>query len=137
MQFGGPSCRPFPIMVLYVADTMGELGLFYQACKLAFMGGSLVRHGGQNPLEAAKLGCAILFGPHIWNFEEIAEGLRQAQGAKTVLNEAALMAQVRDLLSEPERMEFMGKAAQAYAEEHVGVLPRSLDALAPLMPTAT
>src|SRR5690606_31618462 len=47
---------------VYIADTMGELGLFFRLCPVAFMGGSLVPHGGQNLLEPAKLGCAIVHG---------------------------------------------------------------------------
>src|SRR5262249_48031806 len=56
---------------IYVADTIGELGLIYRLAPIVFMGGSLVRHGGQNPIEAAKLGAAIVHGPHVWNFTEI------------------------------------------------------------------
>src|SRR6202035_493196 len=56
---------------IYVADTIGELGLMYRLSPIVFMGGSLVRHGGQNPIEAAKLGAAILHGPYVSNFTEI------------------------------------------------------------------
>jgi len=52
---------------IYVADTMGELGLFYRLAPTVFMGGSLVEHGGQNPIEAIKLGAAIVHGPHVFN----------------------------------------------------------------------
>ena len=53
---------------IYVTDTLGELGLIYRVAPAVFIGGSLVRHGGQNPVEAAKLRTAILHGPHVWNF---------------------------------------------------------------------
>ncbi len=56
---------------IYIADTIGELGLFYRLSGLAFLGGSLVGHGGQNPIEPAKLGNAILHGPHVHNFTEV------------------------------------------------------------------
>ena len=56
---------------IYVADTMGELGLVYRLAPIVFMGGSLVSHGGQNPIEAIKLGAAVLHGPHVANFAEI------------------------------------------------------------------
>ena len=56
---------------IYVADTVGELGLIYRLAPAVFIGGSLVKHGGQNPIEAAKLRAAILHGPHVWNFSEI------------------------------------------------------------------
>ena len=69
---------------IYVADTIGELGLIYRLAPIVFMGGSLVRHGGQNPIEAAKLGAAILHGPHVWNFAEIYAALDAARGAELV-----------------------------------------------------
>ena len=56
---------------IYLVDTYGELNKFYKISDLVFMGGSLIEHGGQNPLEAAKLGCRIIHGPNIINFEEI------------------------------------------------------------------
>src|SRR5262249_16019532 len=52
---------------IYIFDTLGELGLIYQLAPIVFMGGSLVRHGGQNPIEAIKFGAAILHGPHVSN----------------------------------------------------------------------
>src|SRR5205085_1327395 len=69
---------------IYIADTIGELGLFYRLAPIVFMGGSLVPHGGQNPIEAAKLGAAILHGPHVKNFAEIYAALDHAQGAAEI-----------------------------------------------------
>ena len=63
---------------------MGELGLVYRLAPIVFMGGSLVNHGGQNPIEAAKLGAAILHGPHVWNFAEIYAAMDGAGGAEAV-----------------------------------------------------
>ena len=63
---------------------MGELGLIYRLAPLVFIGGSLVKHGGQNPIEAAKLGAAILHGPHVWNFADIYAALDEARGAERV-----------------------------------------------------
>src|SRR5690606_8141479 len=63
---------------IYVADTVGELGLFYRLAPIAFIGGSLVPHGGQNLLEAAKLNCAILQGPHTANFAAIVAEMQAA-----------------------------------------------------------
>ena len=64
---------------VYVADTVGEMGLFYRLSPIVIMGGSLVPHGGQNPIEPAKLGAAILHGPHVQNFEDIYAGLDVAR----------------------------------------------------------
>ena len=63
---------------IYIADTMGELGLFYRMAGIVFMGGSLVEHGGQNPIEAVKLGAAIVHGPHVFNFADVDVYKRQA-----------------------------------------------------------
>jgi 3-deoxy-D-manno-octulosonic-acid transferase len=120
--------------MIYLADTLGELGLFYRACPLVFVGGSLVRHGGQNPLEPARLGCAVLLGPHVWNFDEIARGMIAGGAAIQVDSEAALAEQVGRLLADPARVETIGRAACRFAEERAGVLERMLAALAPVLP---
>ena len=71
---------------------MGELGLIYRLAPVVFVGGSLVRHGGQNPIEPAKLGAAILHGPHVWNFAEIYAALDAARGAEPVADADRLTA---------------------------------------------
>src|SRR5258706_8553250 len=86
---------------LYVADTMGELGLFYRAAPFAFLGGSLVPHGGQNPLEPARLGTAIVTGPHTHNFEEIFPVLLAAQGESRVHSVEELSRLVHNLIADP------------------------------------
>src|SRR5437762_4550703 len=83
---------------VYVADTMGELGLFYRLAPVVFMGGSLVPHGGQNPIEPAKLGAAILHGPHVHNFADIYAALDHAGGALPVTDADRLAAALADLL---------------------------------------
>lgn len=87
---------------IYLADTLGELGLFYRLNDIAFIGGSLVPHGGQNPLEAARLGCAILHGPHVFNFAETVGELTAAGAAHMVADGAALAAEVAALLAAPD-----------------------------------
>src|SRR5207244_13447492 len=69
---------------VYLADTMGELGLFYRLAGIAFVGGSLVAKGGHNPFEAARLGCAVLHGPDMANCVAMAEALAAAGPAETV-----------------------------------------------------
>ena len=56
---------------IYLVDTYGETKSFYKICKTVFLGGSLINHGGQNPLEPARLGCKILHGPYVQNFTEV------------------------------------------------------------------
>ena len=98
---------------IYVADTLGELGLVYSAAPIVFMGGSLVSHGGQNPIEAVRLGAAVLHGPHVWNFAEIYATLDEAHGAEKVADEAALTARLGDWLANPKAHATTAKAAAA------------------------
>src|SRR5207237_8468591 len=60
---------------VYIADTLGELGLIYRLAPIVFVGGSLASHGGQNPIEPIKLGAAILHGQNVWNFADVYEAL--------------------------------------------------------------
>jgi 3-deoxy-D-manno-octulosonic-acid transferase len=88
---------------VYVGDTMGELGLFYRLAGVALVGGSLVPHGGQNPLEAARLGCPMILGPHMGNFTEAVAALAAEGGALRLADAAALAPAVDDVLTNPER----------------------------------
>lgn len=72
-----------PAHGLYIADTMGELGLWYRLARVAVIGGSFIPHGGQNPTEAVRLGCPVIFGPHMDNFrEDVAALLAEGQAAQ-------------------------------------------------------
>lgn len=82
---------------LYIADTMGELGLWYRLARVAVIGGSFIPHGGQNPTEAARLGVPVLFGPHMENFREESEGLL-AEGCAQQVAEEGLAATLTRLL---------------------------------------
>src|SRR5215471_498666 len=83
---------------IYIADTLGELGLFYRLAPIVFMGGSLIPHGGQNPIEAIKLGAAIVHGPHVFNFSDVYEALDGAGGAKQADTQENLVKQLGQLL---------------------------------------
>src|ERR1700760_2809519 len=85
---------------IYVADTMGELGLFYRLSEIVFIGGSLVPHGGQNPIEAIKLGAAIVHGQHVFNFSGVYEALDGAGGARLASDPEALTRQLGELLAD-------------------------------------
>ena len=61
---------------IYIVNSYGKTKLFYNACKYVFLGGSIINHGGQNPLEAARYGCKILHGPNVFNFLEIYKFLK-------------------------------------------------------------
>ncbi len=96
---------------IYVADTMGELGLFYRLAKIAFMGGSLITHGGQNPLEPARLECAVMAGPHTENFTAAYDAIFKAQGAGRVATSLDIASLVDTVLSDPELAQRMADGA--------------------------
>lgn len=107
---------------VYVADTIGELGIFYRLARLAFIGGSLVPHGGQNPIEPAQIGCAILTGPHVRNFSSIYRILREVGGARSVADEAALKKETARLLADEAQVEKLADAARSFAADGQGAL---------------
>ncbi len=118
---------------LYLADTLGELGLFYRLAGVAFVGKSLVRHGGQNPLEPARLGCPVVFGCHMDNFEDMAADLVRAGAARRVADAGELVAVMADLLRDSEARTRAAEQARAAAAAQADVLGATLDALAPLL----
>jgi len=118
---------------IYVADTMGELGLFYRLSGIVFMGGSLIHHGGQNPIEAIKLGAAIVHGPHVFNFADVYEALDQSGGARIAPTHEALVKQLGQLLADPAVCEAMQRAGHGVVEQLGGALERTMTALEPYL----
>jgi 3-deoxy-D-manno-octulosonic-acid transferase len=118
---------------VYLADTLGELGLLYRLASIALVGGSLVPHGGQNPLEPARLGCPTLLGPHTRNFAEIAARLVQAGAAQPVADGADLVAALRALLLDPARRARMAAQGLAVADEVSMAGAETLAKLGPLL----
>ena len=119
---------------VYVADTIGELGLFYRIGDLVFLGKSLAGGGGQNPIEAAKLSNAVLHGPLVGNFDEVYGLLDAAGGAREVADAEALAAAVSTLLADPAALRRMARAAVETMESQGGATARTLAALEPLLP---
>jgi 3-deoxy-D-manno-octulosonic-acid transferase len=118
---------------IYVADTMGEMGLFYRLSPVVFMGGSLVPHGGQNPIEAIKLGASIVHGPHVFNFADVYEALDGAGGARLVETREALVKQLGQLLADPGARNSVLAAAERVVSQLGGALDRTLAALEPYL----
>ncbi len=116
---------------IYIVDRLGEMGLFYRLASIVFMGGSLVRHGGQNPLEPARLDCALMSGEHIFNFSDIYHLLLRAGGVEMVTQET-LGDHLSDLLGNQDRVDEMKRSAKATAGKLTGVLDFTLAQLAPL-----
>ena len=111
----------------YIADTLGELGLFYRAAPFAFLGGSLIPHGGQNPLEPARLGTAVITGPHTYTFDETFRVLLAAQGDGLVRTAEDLHAVVARLIDDPSLAHHLGERAQAAAAGMGGALKHTVD----------
>jgi 3-deoxy-D-manno-octulosonic-acid transferase len=118
---------------IYVADTMGELGLFYRLAPIVFMGGSLVEHGGQNPIEAIKLGASVIHGPHVFNFTDVYEALDAAGGARRADTQEALVKQFGQMLADPRAREAVLTASERVVGQLGGALERTLSALEPYL----
>ncbi len=118
---------------VYVADTVGELGLIFRSAGVVFMGKSLAPGGGQNPIEPAKLGCAVLFGPHVDNFNEVFNELAAAKAAARVNDAEALARAVHYLLSDPARMRRMGRAGAETVEKLGGAARGIIAAVEPFL----
>lgn len=131
------SQHPEPESAIYIADTIGELGLFYSLAALAFIGGSLVPHGGQNPIETAKLGAGVLSGPHWHNFPEVYQALADNNACRFVHSAEELANAVRELLDDPARLAAMRQNAEATIAELGGAIGRTLEALEPFLPPKT
>lgn len=122
---------PRPSIDVYIADTLGELGLIYRLAPIVFIGGSLVGHGGQNPVEAARLGAAILHGPNVWNFTEIYATLDSAGGAQLVADNAGLAPAIDAWLQNDDTRQKTAETALKAMETLAGALERTLAALDP------
>ena len=105
---------------VFIGDTMGELLIFYAAADIAFIGGSLVEKGGQNPLEPAAIGLPLLTGPYTFNFATITEQLKQRNVETQVTNAKELAEQVIALLSDPARRQQKAHEAKKFVAENKG-----------------
>ena len=119
---------------IYVADTIGELGLFYASVPVALIGGSLVARGGQNPVEAIKLGAAVLTGPNWQNFRDSYSELLKAEGAKEVSDATSLAEAALHLLQDEDARETMKARAEAANDAMGGALTLTLEALDSYLP---
>jgi 3-deoxy-D-manno-octulosonic-acid transferase len=127
---------PGPTDAVYVADSMGELGLWYRLTSIACIGGSLVPVGGHNPIEAAQLDCALLYGPHMFSMSGIAAELQAENAAIVVDGEEKLAEAVGRLLEDPPAAQAMAAAGRHVAERNRHVLDRAFAALDPLIDRA-
>lgn len=110
-----------------VVDAMGELPVYYATADVAFIGGSLVPHGGHNLLEPAALGRAVVTGPHFFNFTEITQRFLAAQAAMEVKDSRELAQVIKQLLGDPQRRSEMGQAGLALIQQSQGASQRLLN----------
>lgn len=118
---------------LYLADTLGELGLWYRLAEVAFIGGSLVDKGGHNPLEPARLACPVLIGPHTEAFAAIVKTMKAAEALRQAADGPGLEREVARLLSQETLRRALGEAGARYAASEADVLGRVLAELEPLL----
>ncbi len=111
---------------IFILDTLGELVDFYALADLAFVGGSLVKKGGHNPVEPAAMAIPVLFGPHMEDFSEIADSLIMAGGAIKVDDSGKISEVLANLLNDPDQRFRMGQAAQKCVNGHRDIIDKHL-----------
>ncbi len=121
---------------VYVADTLGETGLFYRLAPVTLVGGTLASKGGHNLLEPAQLGCAILHGPDVANVSDVATDLKRAGAATEVIDADTLAGALSHLLDEPAAARRMAGAAEQVAARARGVTTQVAGLLAPMIAAA-
>ncbi len=123
----GPGATAVP--TVYLLDTLGELSACWGLAHLTFVGGSLTRRGGQNMMEPAGFGCAILLGPNTWNFSEVVTDLKAQRACREVQDAVELEQRLRDLLNNPRQAREMGQAAQEYVLSRQGGTALTIQAM--------
>ena len=112
---------------------MGELGLFFRLADIVFMGKSLVPLGGQNPLEAMRLNCAVVHGPCMTNFSDMVDRMTKSCANLEVADEGQLLKTVDRLLSNPQEVSNIAATAKLFAEAEEHVLDDVVEELQPFL----
>lgn len=120
-----------PDTEILIGDSMGELMSYYAISDIAFVGGSLSNNGGQNMLEAASLSKPIIFGPSVYNFEEISKKLLDDDAAIQVANADELMHTISELLSNDSRRKELGFNAKKTFDQNRGAANKIIDVIKP------
>jgi 3-deoxy-D-manno-octulosonic-acid transferase len=125
---------PGPRTDIYIADTIGELGTLYALAPVAFIGGSLIDRGGQNPIEAVRHGVAVLTGPHWQNFRDAYRTLLRHDGAIEIKSSADIAAAVTKLFESPAELQRMRAGATQALSTLSGALDKTVAALLRYLP---
>ncbi len=115
-------------------DTLGELSTFYGTADVAFVGGSLVEHGGHNLVEPAVWAKPVITGPHFFNFASMAEQMLEYHALEIVEDADRLVTMVDKYFSHPNLALDQGNRAQQFFSDNQGALPRIIESLAPFLP---
>lgn len=126
---------PGPSTDIYIADTLGELGLFYSLCPVAMIGRSFSDDGGggHNPIEATQLGCAVLSGPHVQYQQDIFNEMVAHNAAQTIPTKEAGPTFLQKLLSDPEHLNAQQEKARLFAGQKAAVIDTVMQYIKPLM----
>lgn len=135
MRRGDQHLPPEPETDLYIADTLGELGLFYRLAPVAVIGRTFSDDGGggHNPLEAAQLGCAVLHGPKVQNLQDIFNAMNERGAAKQLADRNELFNELRRLLGDPAYLQDRRARAAEFARQNAQIIDTVMTALAPLL----
>lgn len=125
--------RPTGEDALYIADTLGEMGLFYRLSYLCIMGGSFVPVGGHNPIEPAQLGCQVFYGPHMFNFISICDDFESRGAALRMADENILKENLLLALKNPQHFSAMAAAAKNWTEQQSHIVDEISACLAPFV----
>ena len=115
---------------------MGELGLFYRLSPLALVGGSFIDHGGQNPIEAVQLGCAVITGPSMFNFAEVMTDFSDKGVPLCLGTSADLPEKLRELLSNPEHIVSLAQKQKKIVMSKASVIDTVFETLVCCLPTS-
>jgi 3-deoxy-D-manno-octulosonic-acid transferase len=116
-----------------LVDTIGDLAAVYELASVAFVGGSLVRKGGHNPLEAARFGVPVVMGPSYENFRDVVERMQAADGIVLIEKEEVLDHALIDLLKNRQRAAAIGERGGAVFDAQAGATARTVQELLALL----
>jgi 3-deoxy-D-manno-octulosonic-acid transferase len=133
-QFSSNRCPPPARLPVLLLDTLGELSACWGVAAIAFVGGSLTSRGGQNMIEPAGYGAAVLFGPNTWNFKDVVELLLGQEAALVVHSGDELTARLDELLSDPAKTSRLGDRAQRLVTAQRGATACTVDLLSRVLP---
>ena len=122
---------------IYLADTIGEMGLFYRLSDIAFIGGTITPRGGQNPLEAARLDTAIFYGPSNQNFSEMFSLIREVDAGREIITQDDMTDMVDLLLSDPDFRKKLKTNALQLIDKNAGATDETLSAISPFLEKPT